>query len=129
MLARIAVALVVLSALAHLYFMYRELFAVPDLAAELLKIEFMDPLSETDKAIRKLVWNQGVYNGFLAAGLLLSFVQSAHAAWQTRLGVSAFILVAGVFGVATVHNLLAVQIALGGATLVAVFLSGPESEA
>ena len=129
MLARIAVALVVLSALAHLYFMYRELFAVPELAKDLLSISFSDPLSDSDVAIRKLVWNQGVYNSFLAAGLLLSFVQSARAAWQTRLGVSACIVVAGVFGVATVHNLLAVQIALGGGTFVAVFLAGPESEA
>lgn len=129
MLSRLAVGLVVLSALAHIYFMYRELFAVPDLAAELLKIEFADPLSETDKAIRKLVWNQGVYNGFLVAGLLLSFMQSALAAWQTRLVVSACILVAGVFGVATVHYFLAVQIVLGGATFVAMFLSGPDREA
>ena len=60
MLARIAVALVVLSALAHLYFMCRELFAVPELAKDLLSISFSDPLSDSDVAIRKLVWNQGV---------------------------------------------------------------------
>ena len=128
MLVRIAVALVTISALAHVYFLYRELFAAPDLAAKLLKIEFSDPLIETDEAIQKLLWNQGVYNGFLAAGLLLSFVQSARAAWQTRLVVSACIFVAGVFGVATVGNLLAVQIVLGGATFVAVYLTGSENE-
>lgn len=129
MVRLIAIFLVVISALAHFYFMYREIFAIPDLAKDLLAITFSNPLTDTEAAIRKLVMNQGVYNGFLAFGLLLSFLQAAHAARQTRLFVSACIFVAGVVGVATVHNLLAIQIVLGAATFVSVYVSDAEPSA
>ncbi|MDX2091868.1 MAG: DUF1304 domain-containing protein [Kofleriaceae bacterium] len=48
-----------------------------------------------------LAANQGLYNGFLAAGLVWSFIAEGPVAYQTRVFFLACVVVAGVYGAAT----------------------------
>lgn len=71
-----------------------------------------------------LAANQGLYNGFLAAGLawgLLAGVDGVH----IRIFCLACVVTAGVFGAITVrHTILWIQAAPGAIALALVFLSG-----
>jgi len=92
----VALALVVLVALLHLYFLVLEMFLWDQPAG----LRAFGHTREAAAASRVLAANQGLYNGFLAAGLL----------WGVSLGtagrdVTTFflgcVLVAGIFGAAT----------------------------
>ncbi|WP_067034809.1 DUF1304 domain-containing protein [Allomuricauda sp. CP2A] len=91
-LAKIIVAVV---ALLHLYFLWLEMFAWTTRAKKVFR-QFPEHLFEPTKT---LAANQGLYNGFLAAGLIWSLIIQ-DAMWQVY--VALFFLgcvaVAGIYG-------------------------------
>jgi putative membrane protein len=92
----------------HLYFMVLEMFlwATPYGAKT-----FAKPLEEM-VASKVLAANQGLYNGFLAAGLVWSLVDGGVNAYPVRLFFLACVVVAGVYGGATAsRRILFVQAA------------------
>ncbi|MFC4220810.1 DUF1304 domain-containing protein [Flagellimonas marina] len=94
-LAKIIVAVV---ALLHLYFLWLEMFAWTTKAKKVFR-QFPEHLFEPTKT---LAANQGLYNGFLSAGLLWSLIIT-DPIWQIY--VALFFLgcvaVAGIYGGAT----------------------------
>ncbi len=69
-----------------------------------------------------LAKNQGLYNGFLAAGLIWSLTLAEPFAFQTKLFFLGCVIVAGFYGAATASkNILFVQAVPGLLTLGAVF--------
>lgn len=82
----------------HLYVMWLEMFAWTTRGPKVFK-NFPKELFPQTKA---LAANQGLYNGFLAAGLIWSFFV-CHPQWQfhVRLFFLACVLVAGIYGALT----------------------------
>jgi putative membrane protein len=85
--------------LLHLYFMYLEMFAWTTRGPKVFK-GFSKESFETTKV---LAGNQGLYNGFLAAGLIWSML-IRDAVWANKVSIFFLIcvLVAGVYGAVTV---------------------------
>ncbi len=80
------------------------------------------PQQAEDTAV--LAANQGLYNVFVAFGLLWGLVASGSAGFQFRCVFLGFVVVAGVFGALTVsRRILVVQAVPGAAALVFVLLS------
>ncbi len=78
---------------------------------------------ELASASKSLAANQGLYNGFLAAGLVWGLSLGA-AGGPVKIFFLACVVVAGLFGAATAsRNILWVQAAPGAAALVLVWLS------
>ena len=101
----VAMVLVVLVALLHLYFLVLEMF----LWTRPLGLKVFRQSLEKAEQSRVLAANQGLYNGFLAAGLLYGL------ATQSREFVFFFlacVVVAGVYGAATVNRRIFVVQAL-----------------
>lgn len=98
----IAKILVGVVAFEHLFIMYMEMFAWETLGKKTFKGAMPDELfSQT----LSMAANQGLYNGFLAAGLIWSFFIK-DAAWQTNI-VYFFlgcVIVAGTYGAASVSS-------------------------
>lgn len=96
LLAEILVGLV---ALEHLYILYLEMFTWETLGKKTFKGVLPNELFKPTKAMAA---NQGLYNGFLAAGLLWTFLISDDA-W--KLNISVFflgcVIIAGIFGAIT----------------------------
>jgi len=115
--ADVAVAFV---ALQHLLFLVLEMFLWNRPAGR--RLFGMD--REFARRTAALAANQGLYNGFLAAGLawgLLAGVDGVH----IRIFCLACVVTAGVFGAITVrHTILWIQAAPGAIALALVFLSG-----
>ncbi|WP_437918154.1 DUF1304 domain-containing protein [Sphingobacterium sp. LRF_L2] len=91
--------LVAMIALEHLYILWLEMFAWETKGKETFKGSLPDELFPPTKT---LAANQGLYNGFLAAGLLWSFfIQDIL--WQEyiRLFFLSCVAVAGIFGTLT----------------------------
>ncbi|THV61781.1 DUF1304 domain-containing protein [Flagellimonas alvinocaridis] len=95
LLAKIVVIIV---ALLHLYFLWLEMFAWTTKAKKVFR-QFPENLFEPTKT---LAANQGLYNGFLAAGLLWSLIIQ-DPIWQVN--VALFFLgcvaIAGIYGALT----------------------------
>ena len=94
----ISMMLVALIALLHVYILWFEMFRWVDRGPKIFR-QFPVDLFEPTKT---LAANQGLYNGFLAAGLLWSlFIQDQI--WQPRVAICflLFVLVAGLYGAAT----------------------------
>lgn len=92
----IAQILVALVALEHLYILYMEMFAWETLGKKTFKGAMPDTLFTPTK---KLAANQGLYNGFLAAGLIWSFfIQDTT--WKGNIAVFflSCVVVAGCYG-------------------------------
>lgn len=66
----ISIILVLIVALEHIYIMLLEMFGASSKAAQ--RSFRLDPAFLADKRVKTLFANQGLYNGFLAAGLLFS---------------------------------------------------------
>jgi putative membrane protein len=97
----IANLLVALVAVLHIYFLILEMF----LWTKPLGLKtFRQSLEKaTDSAV--LAANQGLYNGFLAAGLVWGLVQGVPAlAYQTKIFFLICVIVAGIYGAATVSR-------------------------
>lgn len=107
MILLFAKIVVVIVALLHIYFLWLEMFAWTTKAKKVFR-QFPEDLFEPTKT---LAANQGLYNGFLAAGLLWSlFIQDPI--WQ--INVALFFLgcvaVAGIYGALTASKkILVVQ--------------------
>lgn len=98
LLAKIITALV---SLLHLYFLWLEMFAWTTKAKKVFK-KFPRDLFEPTKSMAA---NQGLYNGFLAAGLIWSLLIS-DPTWQIYIAMFFLgcVIVAGVFGALTVSK-------------------------
>ena len=90
--------LIGLVAFLHLYFMYFEMFAWTTRGRKIFK-QFPSELFEPTKT---LAANQGLYNGFLAAGLIWTFFITDP---EWNFNISMFflgcVLIAGIFGALT----------------------------
>ena len=114
----IGTILVVAVAVLHLYILWLEMFAWTQPRVRAI----FGTTREFAEASRAMAANQGLYNGFLAAGLLWGAVAG-------DLGVKVFFLlcvaIAGLYGAATVsRRILVVQTAPAAVALVAVLLGG-----
>ncbi len=82
----------------HGYFLWFEMFAWTTRGKKVFR-KFPEELFEPTKA---LAANQGLYNGFLAAGLLWTFFIDDNA-WKTYVGIffAGCVAVAGIYGALT----------------------------
>jgi putative membrane protein len=72
-----------------------------------------------------LAANQGLYNGFLVAGLVWGLVASDPVGFQVKVFFLACVIVAGVYGAATVsRRILFVQAVPAAVALIAVLAAG-----
>lgn len=96
-LAKILIALI---AIEHIYFLVLEMFlwTTPRTRAA------FGMNAEQAEQSRVLAANQGLYNGFLAAGLIWSLLAPATYATQLALFFLACVLVAGLYGGATANK-------------------------
>ena len=121
-MATIATALIVLVAAIHVYIVVLEMFlwrTPRGLQAFGTDQAFAD-------ASAHLAANQGLYNGFLVAGLIWGLVASEPVAFQVRIFFLACVVVAGVYGAATVNRrILVVQALPAALALAAVLIAGP----
>ncbi len=112
-----------LVALIHLYIVWLEMFAWTTRGKKVFK-NFPAHLFEPTKA---LAANQGLYNGFLAAGLIWSFF-IADPVWQDniRYFFLGCVAIAGIYGTATADKkIFFVQSVPALAAIIAVILSSP----
>jgi putative membrane protein len=103
----INVAIVVV-ALLHLYFLVLEMF----LWTKPLGMRTFRLTPELAQQTAGLAKNQGLYNGFLAAGLLWSVVEGGRAGFHLQLFFLSCVIVAGIFGAVTVNRRIFVVQAL-----------------
>ena len=114
--ASIAVGLV---ALLHLYFLVLEMFLWDKPRG--LRTFGLTP--EFAAASKSLAANQGLYNGFLAAGLIWGLASGAGGD-SVKIFFLACVIVAGIFGAVTANaKILWVQALPGGIALALVLLS------
>ena len=112
----IAKILIALIALEHIYFLVLEMFlwTTPRTRAA------FGMSAEQAEQSRVLAANQGLYNGFLAAGLLWALLAPAAYAPQLGLFFLACVLIAGVYGGATANKRIWLLQALPAALALAV---------
>jgi putative membrane protein len=91
--------LIALVAIEHLYILYMEMFAWETLGKKTFKGSMPENLFTPTKS---LAANQGLYNGFLAVGLIWTFFIS-NQEWQTNVAIFflSCIIVAGCYGALT----------------------------
>lgn len=116
----LAAALVVVVALEHLYFLHLEMFQWT--TPKGLKI-FGNTAQKAEDS-RVLAANQGLYNGFLAAGLLWGLTYPGAPGRHIQMFFLACVVVAGIYGGVTVKPRIATLQALpAGLALLAVLLT------
>jgi putative membrane protein len=116
MLANVVVGLV---ALLHLYFLVLEMFLWDKPAG----LRAFGHTKEAAAASKVLAANQGLYNGFLAAGLLWGLARGA-AGTDIKVFFLACVLIAGIYGALTAsRKILYVQALPAAIGLVLVLLS------
>ena len=96
-MSTIANALILLVALLHLYFLVLEMF----LWTKPLGLKVFAQSREKAEQSKVLAANQGLYNGFLAAGLLWAVATAQQPVALFFLGC---VVVAGVYGAMTVNR-------------------------
>jgi putative membrane protein len=95
---RIAEILTALVAIEHIYILWMEMFAWETVG----KKTFRSLPKDLFKPTKGLAANQGLYNGFLAAGLIWTFfIGEANWAANIRLFFLGCVIVAGIFGALT----------------------------
>jgi len=116
--ANLVVALV---AILHLYFMMLEMvFWTRPLGRKVFGLS-----ADFAEASKRLAANQGLYNGFLAAGLIWSLTLG-DAGFAIKVFFLVCVLVAGAFGAATVsRKILWVQALPAAVALVLLFFAPP----
>ncbi|MCA1536036.1 DUF1304 domain-containing protein [Bradyrhizobium sp. NBAIM03] len=117
----IANILVALVAALHVFFLVLEMFLWDKPLG--LKVFWNSP--EKAEITRVLAANQGVYNGFLAAGLVWGLFHGNPAfAFQIKVFFLLCVIVAGAYGAATVSTrILIVQALPAAIALIAMFLA------
>ncbi|GHE23352.1 DUF1304 domain-containing protein [Sphingobacterium griseoflavum] len=99
MIATIAILCTALVALEHIYILWMEMFAWESKGRATFKGSLPDHLFTPTKG---LAANQGLYNGFLAAGLIWSFlIQDPLWSSNVRLFFLGCVATAGVYGAIT----------------------------
>jgi putative membrane protein len=93
----VAIVLVVLVALLHLYFLVLEMF----LWTRPIGLKVFRQTAEKAAQSRVLAANQGLYNGFLAAGLLYALARGSR---EYMLFFLACVVVAGAYGAWSVNR-------------------------
>ena len=96
-------ALVVLVALEHLYFLYLEMF----LWTTPKGLKIFGNTAQKAEDSRVLAANQGLYNGFLAAGLLWGLTYPWPAGLHIQMFFLGCVVVAGIYGGITVKPRIA----------------------
>ena len=96
MLALIADILIAVVAIEHLYILWMEMFAWETAGKKTFKSALPEQLFKPTKG---LAANQGLYNGFLAAGLIWSLLIT-DPAWSVNVGIFflACVIAAGLYG-------------------------------
>ena len=117
----IANSLVAVVAALHVYFLILEMF----LWTRPLGLKTFRNSIEKATESAALAANQGLYNGFLAAGLIWGLVHTSPAfAFQIKAFFLLCVIVAGIFGAATVsRRILFVQAAPAAIALVLLLLA------
>jgi putative membrane protein len=117
----IANFVVAMVAALHVYFLVLEMFFWTRPLG--LKTFRNTPEKAQDSAV--LAANQGLYNGFLAIGLIWGLLHAAPAfAWQIKVFFLLCVIVAGVYGAATVSSrILYVQAAPAALALILLWLA------
>jgi len=92
--------MVLLVALEHLYFLYLEMF----LWTTPKGLRIFGNTAEKAEASRVLAANQGLYNGFLAAGLLWGLAYPGGAGIHIQMFFLGCVIVAGIYGGLTVSK-------------------------
>ena len=119
-MAQVAYGLTLIVALEHIGFLALEMF----LWTKPIGLRIFKTTPEVAASSATLAANQGLYNGFLAAGLLLGLVIAEPAAFVLKAFVLSCVVVAGIFGAVTVSpRILAVQALPGALALVALLLA------
>jgi putative membrane protein len=103
--------LTALVAAEHLYFLVLEMFLWTKPAG----LRAFGQTREQAESSRVLAMNQGLYNGFLAAGLIWSLVAPPDLARPVRIFFLACVIAAGLFGGATASRKILVVQALPAA--------------
>lgn len=117
-----ALLLVGLVALEHLYILWLEMFAWETAGRKAFKGSMPDHMFTPTKT---LAANQGLYNGFLSAGLIWSFFINDFL-WQHNVAIFFLccVLVAGLYGAATAsRKILYIQAVPAAIALAAVLFS------
>ena len=117
----IANILVALVAALHAYFLILEMF----LWDKSLGLKTFRNTAEKAETTKVLAANQGLYNGFLAAGLVWGLIHGNPAfAFQIKVFFLLCVIVAGAYGAATVSiRILMVQALPAAIALIALFLA------
>ena len=102
----------------HLYFLVLEMFLW---ATPYGQKTFKRSAAEQEST-KALAANQGLYNGFLAAGLVWSLVGSDVIAYPVRVFFLACVVVAGLYGAATASRTILFAQAIPGAAALAITL-------
>ncbi len=118
MLSMILIGIV---AFEHLYFMYLEMFVWTTKKTR----RIFGTTEEFAEASKSLAANQGLYNGFLAAGLVWSLLQpDAAFAWQLKMFFLACVIAAAIYGALSVkRSILFVQGGPAIAAMIATMLA------
>ena len=96
----VAQILIAIFALLHVYFLVLEMFFWDQpLGRKVFKLT-----PEFAAQSKALAANQGLYNGFLAAGLIWGLVLGGHEGFHVELFFLACVIVAGIFGAASVNR-------------------------
>ncbi len=96
----IATVLIALVALLHIYFLVLEMF----LWTKPMGRRVFNTTPEFAEASKSLAANQGLYNGFLAAGLVWGLLQGVATGRPVLVFFLGCVVVAGVYGAATVNK-------------------------
>ena len=112
--------IVLLVALLHVYFLVLEMFLWDKPAG----LKVFGQSKEQASSTKVLAANQGLYNGFIAAGLLWGLIQGAQG-YDFKVFFLTCVVVAGVYGAMTAsRKILFVQAVPGLVGLLLVIISG-----
>ncbi|SDM23600.1 DUF1304 domain-containing protein [Streptomyces wuyuanensis] len=111
--------LVALVAVLHLYFLVLEMFLWQRPPGR--RLSGFD--AETARATAPLAANQGLYNGFLAAGLAWGLVAAPPTGHRVQVFFLVCVLIAGLYGGATANRRIYAAQALPGALALAAVLA------
>jgi len=117
----VASVLVAIVAILHVWFLVLEMV----LWRKPLGMRTFGLTPEHAEITASLAANQGLYNGFLAAGLMVGLVAAEPTAFHFKLFFLVCVIVAGIFGAATVsRRILLVQALPATLALGAVLIAG-----
>lgn len=108
-----------LVAFLHVYFLVLEMF----LWTTPFGIKTFKRSAEEMQATASLAKNQGLYNGFLAAGLVWSFFGDGAVVYQVRVFFLVCVVIAGIYGAATAAKQILYVQALPAALALAATLA------